>query len=268
MNNTRRRRNAFTLIELLVVIAIIAILAAILFPVFAQAREKARQATCLSNHKQVILASMMYSQDNDEMIVPYRTTPRLPGTRTFTGQIVQELWPTTLQPYIKSEGIFTEPSNPSRTGFDAVRRQYGPTSGTAQRFLGFFPAMGMNAALAPDFNMGYALARINAPADCIAFADTAYPDASGLKDFGYYIVWYRASFTQDEDLKAASPQPNAPGMPGVDGNYVQAAIWHNGGGNVSFLDGHAKWLRRETLLNAPANVTPITQWRLWWPTAP
>jgi len=61
-----RVRNGFTLIELLVVIAIIAILAAILFPVFAQAREKARQATCLSNQKQIALALLMYNQDYDE----------------------------------------------------------------------------------------------------------------------------------------------------------------------------------------------------------
>src|SRR5260221_10359182 len=62
----RRTRGAFTLIELLVVIAIIAILAAILFPVFAQAREKARSASCISNNKQMSMACLMYSQDYDE----------------------------------------------------------------------------------------------------------------------------------------------------------------------------------------------------------
>ena len=63
-----RSRRGFTLIELLVVIAIIAILAAILFPVFAQARDKARMATCLSNCKQIGLATMMYAQDYDERL--------------------------------------------------------------------------------------------------------------------------------------------------------------------------------------------------------
>jgi len=66
----RRRREGFTLIELLVVIAIIAILAAILFPVFAQAREKARAASCLSNNKQIALAFGMYKQDYDETYAP------------------------------------------------------------------------------------------------------------------------------------------------------------------------------------------------------
>src|ERR1051326_1648844 len=62
-----KKRPGFTLIELLVVIAIIAILAAILFPVFAEAREKARQTSCMSNHKQIALAFLMYTQDNDEL---------------------------------------------------------------------------------------------------------------------------------------------------------------------------------------------------------
>src|ERR671931_1568039 len=71
METANRKRTGFTLIELLVVIAIIAILAAILFPVFAQAREKARAATCLSNLKQLGLGMMMYAQDHDETYAPY-----------------------------------------------------------------------------------------------------------------------------------------------------------------------------------------------------
>src|SRR5918997_5886985 len=86
-------QSAFTLIELLVVIAIIAILAAILFPVFAQARDKARQASCLSNQKQMGLAWMQYAQDYDEMVVPWSTNGFSSGDAF--------VWHELLQPYMK-----------------------------------------------------------------------------------------------------------------------------------------------------------------------
>ena len=92
-----KQRKGFTLIELLVVIAIIAILAAILFPVFAKAREKARQTTCLNNMKQLCNAAMMYVQDYDESFM--NSTP---GT--------EPIWPHQLYPYIKSWGVFKCPS--------------------------------------------------------------------------------------------------------------------------------------------------------------
>jgi prepilin-type N-terminal cleavage/methylation domain-containing protein/prepilin-type processing-associated H-X9-DG protein len=92
-------RRGFTLIELLVVIAIIAILAAILFPVFAKAREKARQTSCLSNLKQIALAIQMYTQDYDEI---YPLEYNVPGN--------WPLWEDELQPYIKNWQIFHCPS--------------------------------------------------------------------------------------------------------------------------------------------------------------
>jgi prepilin-type N-terminal cleavage/methylation domain-containing protein/prepilin-type processing-associated H-X9-DG protein len=79
-----RRRRGFTLIELLVVIAIIAILAAILFPVFAQAREKGRQAVCLSNLKQMALGMRMYVQDYDELYPPHRLGPDCCYPKAYT----------------------------------------------------------------------------------------------------------------------------------------------------------------------------------------
>jgi prepilin-type N-terminal cleavage/methylation domain-containing protein len=104
------RHKGFTLIELLVVIAILAILAAILFPVFAQAREKARQAACLSNTKQMGLGILMYVQDYDETYSPayYYNDPDASGNLDLTG-INQ--WSGLVQPYVKNVGIFVCPSD-------------------------------------------------------------------------------------------------------------------------------------------------------------
>lgn len=109
----RSRSAAFTLIELLVVMAIIAILAAILFPVFAQAREKARQTACLSNMKQIGLAVMMYTQDYDDSIVPQHTsTCAAPGYTLPNGSIRPGvlLWNHLLAPYVKNYDVFNCPS--------------------------------------------------------------------------------------------------------------------------------------------------------------
>ncbi|MCX6380200.1 MAG: prepilin-type N-terminal cleavage/methylation domain-containing protein [Armatimonadetes bacterium] len=94
------KRNAFTLIELLVVIAIIAILAAILFPIFSQARAKARQAVCLSNEKQLAMGVLMYTQDYDETLTPVAIRP--PNGDTSN---TQYLWSTLIEPYTKSKEI-------------------------------------------------------------------------------------------------------------------------------------------------------------------
>src|SRR2546423_7691088 len=99
----RKLRGAFTLIELLVVIAIIAILAAILFPVFAQARESARKTACLSNTKQLGLACLMYSQDYDERLVPTWNASQ-PGVLRDDGSVYRPWtpWTKNVQPYVKN----------------------------------------------------------------------------------------------------------------------------------------------------------------------
>src|SRR5262245_43129718 len=96
--SARSCKQGFTLIELLVVIAIIAILAAILFPVFAQARESARTISCLSNKKQLTLAHLMYAQDFDETVCPTAITNAGP------------YWPLMVLPYIKNTGVYGCPS--------------------------------------------------------------------------------------------------------------------------------------------------------------
>jgi prepilin-type N-terminal cleavage/methylation domain-containing protein len=106
------RRKGFTLIELLVVIAIIAILAAILFPVFAQAREKARQITCVSNAKQFMLAILEYAQDNDEtMPISYNAKDSIgPVTAQVLGVPTTGV-PTEIMPYVKSTQVFHCPDD-------------------------------------------------------------------------------------------------------------------------------------------------------------
>ena len=124
----RERRFAFTLIELLVVIAIIAILAAILFPVFAQAREKARQATCLSNLKQLGLAGLQYCQDYDEINVPSETNFALiAGVQYYTP------WQDLLYPYVKSLDVYNCPSHVPGAGwidYDTFALGNFPANGT------------------------------------------------------------------------------------------------------------------------------------------
>lgn len=118
-------RKGFTLIELLVVIAIIAILAAILFPVFARAREKARQASCQSNLKQIGLAIQMYSQDFDERILPARL-----------GEAPNYMcWTELVYPYINNDQIYICPSHGSPA----------PSSGTG----GYAKSYGLNYEIHP-----------------------------------------------------------------------------------------------------------------------
>src|SRR2546425_3411507 len=99
----KTRRPGFTLIELLVVIAIIAILAAILFPVFAQAREKARMTTCISNMRQIGTGLTMYAQDYDESF---------PFIRFHLGGPTEYVWKQAIQPYVKNKDVYRCPSNP------------------------------------------------------------------------------------------------------------------------------------------------------------
>src|SRR5690349_569267 len=146
-----RCRRGFTLIELLVVIAVIAALAAILFPVFAQAREKARSASCLANLKQIGMATLMYTQDYDDTLLWNPWSPGQPAATNNKdyGHTDCVDSPTTsfislLAPYLKNTAVFHCPYYP---GF-SVPQFYGPSLGRGVLTQGV--GYGFNALLIAD----------------------------------------------------------------------------------------------------------------------
>jgi prepilin-type N-terminal cleavage/methylation domain-containing protein/prepilin-type processing-associated H-X9-DG protein len=224
----------FTLIELLVVIAIIAILAAILFPVFAQARAKARQASCLSNVKQWGLGFTMYVQDYDER------TP-LAGYEQCLGTPSQ--WHNAIQPYIKNKGILVCPSDPTQqfAAFDAERPR---ASYLYNDFLNL-PGPWTGNCATHTRNVD-AMANFVAPADTIILTEGKLWSARGTgsvagspifaQNISGLIVGYAsragAAWTYDNGRNQ--------NYQGVNGGF------HNGGANFAFADGHAKWFRTPT----------------------
>ena len=231
-----RSRGGFTLIELLVVIAIIAILAAILFPVFAQARDKARQTACLSNQKQLGTAIMMYTQDYDETLPMGYNRSR-------------NSWGKVTVPYAKNMQIYTCPSAPSimaRTpsadhlftgGYGCNRNVMGPNLGRALAEMadaaGTFIACDTACCLPAVVNN-------QQPETWLKLVDPARP----------YTDW--------------GVQP--PGEWGRDGTRYYTVVgtgyderWrpipnHAGGLNVIYADGHAKWSKIDRFIGPLDNM--------------
>ena len=210
-------RRGFTLIELLVVIAIIAILAAILFPVFARAREKARQTSCLSNLKQIATGMLMYIQDYDERL-PMHYYTAADGNRYSIIQFIH--------PYIKNMDVWDCPSATDKTGRDAAGN---PT------FLGE-RSYGWNHML-----MSVKLATIKAPAECVIAADTCMDSwGPGRLYYPSYSPGYNEYCATNRNWPANCDDSvwDTGGMgyrPGF--NFVMR---HNGQGNANFIDGHTK----------------------------
>jgi prepilin-type N-terminal cleavage/methylation domain-containing protein/prepilin-type processing-associated H-X9-DG protein len=226
-------RRGFTLIELLVVIAIIAILAAILFPVFAQAREKARSAACLSNAKQIGTAIMMYTQDYDETLPEYwddsvgeshnKGTPN-PNPLGY--------WHNHLQPYIKSYQVFLCPSARSKDertidtgeGTPAQRKDLrwrgSGSYGWNYWYLGAWPGQ------------IFTLAQVTVPAETIAVGES-----SRLVNPG---VIYPAPLCEGSPSWAAAVKNQKQRAD----YWRQFAARHQDGNDLVFVDGHAKWLTR------------------------
>jgi prepilin-type N-terminal cleavage/methylation domain-containing protein/prepilin-type processing-associated H-X9-DG protein len=223
-----RRERGFTLIELLVVIAIIAILAAILFPVFAQAREQARRARCMNNIKQLGLGTMLYAQDYDETMPAvsyggmYRPAKSCRLGRGFTKQGVdgkdQYLLPI-MMPYVKSEAVFRCPNASSELwGEQGFKNQWGqhywywciPDKDSQAATRADFPPNGIKADIC-----GYPIASFATPADIVVLADGNW----NFHSAGGILHWL--------------------------GGFQ----WGKGTGysNVAYADGHAKIITYSTL---------------------
>lgn len=223
-----KSRNAFTLIELLVVIAIIAILAAILFPVFAKAREKARTTTCLSNLKQLGTATMMYVQDYEETYPtqssdPYGSSPYSP----VDGQ-KNPSWFGGIQAYMKSVDAGVCPSAPwKEKAGDSVPTANSRCSYDYNGLLGNFVS-GQTANPMPVAG----IAGVARPAETMMMQDQA-------------ITWSRSQ-----------PAPRWIGnqwQNPLSGDLFDAnAKIHTGGFNIAYADGHAKWIKGS---QATANLT-------------
>lgn len=211
MPRNQPNRNAFTLIELLVVIAIIAILAAILFPVFAQAREKARQTVCTSNLKQSGTGQTLYIQDYDERFPMWRYI--LPDSTKIT-------WVEMLQPYAKNRQIWICPSDEYAKPYSAA---VGGTTYQNSYWLNAYITRWSGLDPTNPAEMSARLTEINYPATTIVTTDGPVNDG----------------------------QHTWPGPPmewcGITPQCVRSETRHSGGMCMNFVDGHAKWHRRDQL---------------------
>jgi prepilin-type N-terminal cleavage/methylation domain-containing protein/prepilin-type processing-associated H-X9-DG protein len=237
MHVFRRAPRGFTLIELLVVIAIIAILAAILFPVFAQARDKARSAACMSNVKQVGLGVLMYAQDYDD------TLPQHAGDfADFLNPAVGANWARAIQPYVKNDKIYACPSAPLE-----------PRNPTAQTARNSYQG---NAVVLR--RTGLPMAQIPAPAD-VVFCQENY--------FTWLVAWNRPAQVStnpplfqywhliDCRTQFAGPPQVTPGC------AEQYNSRHFGGGNIVWCDGHVKYKNFRAMRSGDFGLVPDEAWQ-------
>ena len=240
------KRRGFTLIELLVVIAIIAILAAILFPVFAQARDKARATACLSNTKQLSLGVMMYAQDYDE------TLPVIGYNQMCRGR-----WQWQIYPYVKNEKVFTCPNinqpwrstlfaytgaNPN-SGCPGVTVMVGADNnggyGWSYALSHAYEVNGTLAYTAP----GLSMAQIAKPADTLCIGETGFANQDNTPNgtgWGMWVADPRGAAPAGTTAAGLVPQFRHNAVKFRTDNPAGLAIPIEGRANFAFLDGHSK----------------------------
>lgn len=239
------KKRAFTLIELLVVIAIIAILAAILFPVFAQAKNAAKKAAAISNTKQLILAGLQYMDQYDDGILPRYNAcgvggwPSQPNSTTF-------IWENLLQPWVKNEGIFIDQVAATThygeiwddNGGGALPGKWGrgwDSIGKNQTIMGWYFYDATNTDCPASFpRIGVTM--MKAPAKTVFFmSSNAGATASGWR--GYLA-----------DNGGVNNIPLA--------GQIGLAMRHNEGTVLGMFDGHAKWYKTVAILGNPNAAVP------------
>jgi len=299
-----RARRGFTLIELLVVIAIIGILAAMVFPVFARAREAARRAVCLSNIKNINLAIQMYLADYDDTLPPNEHRPEIwefymarahdetCGQQMMTANNPYLKWPVVLDPYVRNRDVWRCPSARLSAPFRILNPHLGEARGDwwarameihAEVGGDCTPGLGCHWQFPPGWggevtdtyaqgwvcgegafhyfsvreNHDLKLAHVGLPARWLSVIEVgarfatwevtkiAYPDmcriACSSCYYGPTADWENCPWSQD--CGAGTPQF------GVDSAYRNTWARHMGGVNLGFLDGHARWMHSEAVIN-------------------
>ena len=255
----RSRHKGFTLIELLVVIAIIAILAAILFPVFARAREEARKTSCLSNLKQIVTAAAMYAQDYDTSLLP----PWYQQNTNYASADITWTWTEIMQPYAKNRNLFLCPDGgtaPQTTSADPSIA-FGSKGSYGMNIDGLFGAVNGNgnppfpnplpthpklsSAINPSFTVQFM--------DAAEITTGAEGDLTAMRNaYSFYVT--------DADNNAPGGAKNYPSAiyfripPAI----IAAGAWpiiplsrHNNTCNAAFLDSHAKAIHMSSVWIKP-----------------
>jgi prepilin-type processing-associated H-X9-DG protein len=259
----------FTLVELLIVLAFIALITAILFPVFARTREKARQGTCLSNLRQIAIASQMYAQNYDDTFLWNPSGEGTPGD-VVAEQISERTgeqrrcadhpcasWAMLLQPYLKSWAVLRCPSFPADLSPDG---RHDPSGYSGSGY-------GINAVLLADDCQPRSVDSLrHSPSEVALIGDSAVP-WSGIwveraPDAPWPDGWADAvSLLRLDQWSHEVPPPDKMYW-GWQLALAPAAGWgpglHNGGSNFAFADGHAQFLRPSDKVILPATLPVIS----------